>query len=56
MVELIQVINSFQELDLETEDAIKKYFVIEKFKKGEFIVEEGKICRKVYFIKAGAIR
>jgi signal-transduction protein with cAMP-binding, CBS, and nucleotidyltransferase domain len=56
MVELIQVINSFQELDLETEDAVKNYFVIEKFKKGEFIVEEGKICRKIYFIKVGAIR
>jgi signal-transduction protein with cAMP-binding, CBS, and nucleotidyltransferase domain len=56
MIELIKIINSFQELDLETEKAIEKYFVVEKFKKDELIVEEGKICRKVYFIKSGAIR
>jgi signal-transduction protein with cAMP-binding, CBS, and nucleotidyltransferase domain len=56
MIELIKVINSFQDLDLETEKAIEKYFVVEKFKKDELIVEEGKICRKVYFIKFGAIR
>lgn len=56
MIELIKVINSFQELDSETEKAIMKYFVVENFKKNEFIVEEGKICKKVYFIKSGAIR
>ncbi|OXA75232.1 cAMP-binding domain of CRP or a regulatory subunit of cAMP-dependent protein kinases [Flavobacterium aquidurense] len=56
MTELIKVINSFQEMDLETENAIKKYFVEEKFKKDEFIIMEGKICGKVYFIKSGAIR
>lgn len=56
MIELIKVINSFQELDPVTEEAIKKYFVVEKFKKDEFIVEEGKICKKVYFIKSGAVR
>src|SRR5687768_4281499 len=56
MIELIKVINSFQELDLETEKAIEKYFVEEKFKKDQFIVEEGKICMKVYFIKSGAVR
>ncbi len=56
MIELIKIINSFQELDIETEKAIEKYFVVEKFKKDELIVEEGKICRKVYFIKSGAIR
>lgn len=33
MKELINVINSFQKLDHETEDAIKEYFVEEKFKK-----------------------
>lgn len=56
MIELIKVIYSFQELDLETEKAIEKYFVEEKFKKDQFIVEEGKICMKVYFIKSGAVR
>jgi len=56
MIELIKVINSFQELDQETEKAIEKYFVLEKAKKDEFIIEEGKICKKMYFIKSGAIR
>ena len=56
MKQLIDVINSFQELDDETEQAIKKYFVIEKYKKDEFIIEEGKICRKIYFIKSGTVR
>jgi signal-transduction protein with cAMP-binding, CBS, and nucleotidyltransferase domain len=51
MKQLIDAINSFQKLDDETEQAIKKYFVIEKFKKDEFIIQEGKICKKVYFIK-----
>lgn len=56
MTELISVINSFQELDHETEAAIKKYFIVEKFKKGELIVETGNICKKIYFIKTGAVR
>ncbi len=56
MQQLIDVINDFQKLDLETEEAIKKYFIIEKFKKNEFIVKQGKICNKVYFIKSGTVR
>ncbi|MEN2415223.1 Crp/Fnr family transcriptional regulator [Flavobacterium mesophilum] len=56
MDELITVINSFQKLDTTTEEAIRKFFVIEKFKKNEFIIKEGKVCRKIYFIKSGAIR
>lgn len=56
MTELINVINSFQELDYETEEAIKKYFIVEKFKKGELVVETGYICKKIYFIKSGAVR
>jgi len=43
MTELIDIIKSFQELDLETEEAIRKYFRIETFKKNEFIVREGKV-------------
>jgi signal-transduction protein with cAMP-binding, CBS, and nucleotidyltransferase domain len=56
MRELIDVINGFQELDFETEEAIKKYFIVERFKKDEFIIEEGKVCSKIYFIKSGAVR
>ncbi|MBS7255318.1 Crp/Fnr family transcriptional regulator [Flavobacterium branchiicola] len=56
MEELIDIINSFQKLDNETEEAIRKFFIVEKFEKNEFIIEEDKICRKVYFIKSGAVR
>lgn len=56
MKELINVINSFQKLDQETEDVIKEYFVEEKFKKNQLIIEEGKVCDKIYFIKSGTIR
>ncbi|MDQ8014507.1 MAG: Crp/Fnr family transcriptional regulator [Flavobacterium nitrogenifigens] len=56
MEELIQIINSFERLDLETELAIRKSFVEETFKKGELIIEEDKICDKIYFIKMGAVR
>ncbi|MBZ4036415.1 cyclic nucleotide-binding domain-containing protein [Flavobacterium sp. 17A] len=56
MKQLIQIINGFQELDLETELAIKKSFVEETFRKDEFLIEERKICDKIYFIKSGAIR
>jgi len=56
MTELLRFINCFQELDAETELAIKKYFVKETFKKNEFIIEEGQICSKVYFIQSGLVR
>ncbi|MDW8849473.1 Crp/Fnr family transcriptional regulator [Flavobacterium sp. MMLR14_040] len=56
MRELIDVINAFQELDFETEEAIKKYFIVERFKKDQFIIEEGKVCSKIYFIKSGVVR
>jgi len=56
MTELIDVINSFQVMDFETEKAIRRYFIVEKLTKNELIIEEGKICNKVYFIKSGAVR
>lgn len=56
MKQLIDTINSFQELDLETESAVRKYFVEEEFKKDQFIIQEGKVCDKIYFIKSGTIR
>lgn len=56
MTELLRIINSFQELDLETEEAVRKYFVEERFQKNEYIICEGKVCSKVYFIKSGLVR
>jgi CRP-like cAMP-binding protein len=56
MTALIDVIYSFQVMDFETEKAICKYFIVEKLKKNELIIQEGRICNKVYFIKCGAVR
>lgn len=56
MTELLNVINSFQVLDLETDQLIRKYFIEERFKKNEVIIQEGKICSKIYFIKSGLVR
>lgn len=56
MTELINFISQFQKLDAETEGAIKNQFEEEVFRKNEFMVEEGKICTKLYFIKSGLIR
>ena len=56
MTELLRFINSFQELDSDTELAIKSYFKKETLRKNEFIVQEGKTCSKVCFIESGLVR
>jgi len=56
MNELIRFINHFQEMDADTEQAIRKCFVKESFKKNQLLVEEGKICSKVYFVQSGLVR
>ena len=56
MIELLRFINGFQEMDIETEQAIRRYFIKETIEKNEFLSEEGKICTKVYFIQSGLIR
>lgn len=56
MIELINFINKFQQLDSETEEAIKRHFIEETYRKNEFLVEMGKVCSKVFFIKSGFVR
>ncbi len=56
MEALLKFINRIQKLDQETEQAILKYHKEEIFKKDEFMVEAGKICTKVVFIKSGMLR
>lgn len=56
MKELIQFINRFQQLDTETEEAVKQYYAEETYNKDEYIVETGKICSKVFLIKSGFVR
>lgn len=56
MKELIRFINQYQEIDNETEEAIKRYFVKEVYRKNEFLLEEGKVCSKISFISSGLVR
>ncbi|MBE8727626.1 Crp/Fnr family transcriptional regulator [Flavobacterium hungaricum] len=53
---LLNVIEGFQELDNETRELIKFYFVEEKFGKEEILLNHGTICDKIYFIKSGLLR
>lgn len=56
MIELINHISKFQRLDTKTEEAVRSFFKEEVYKKNEFILEEGKICSKISFIKSGLVR
>lgn len=56
MTELIAFINTFQKIDSKTEEAVREFFREESFKKNDFIIEEGKVCSKIYFIKSGLVR
>lgn len=56
MEELLKFINNIHKIDAETENAVRKYFIYETFKKNEFIVEKGRVCRKTYFILSGLVR
>jgi len=56
MEALILLINNFVKLDADTTSEIKKYFREERFKKNDFVIQEGKICDKIFFIKFGAVR
>lgn len=56
MTELIQFIENFQHLDLVTSEAIQNCFQKQLFKKNEYLLKEGEICSKIYFIKTGLVR
>jgi CRP-like cAMP-binding protein len=56
MKELIAYINLFQQLDGETEEAVRNCFVEEQYGKNEMILEEGKTCNRISFIQSGLVR
>ena len=56
MKELIEFITQFQELDDETEDAIKNKFEEKLYKKKDYLLKEGEVCSKIFFIKTGLVR
>lgn len=42
--------------DLENLDYVLSHFKERKFKRNEFLLKEGEICRQVYFISSGALQ
>lgn len=47
MEELLEFINSIHKIDVETEDAVRKYFVYESFKKTNFSQKRTEFARKL---------
>jgi CRP/FNR family transcriptional regulator, anaerobic regulatory protein len=54
--QIIQSIKLFVPLNTEEEEAFLKILTLKKFKKKEFILQEGQICDKVSFINSGYTR
>ena len=53
---IIEHIRKFIDLNEIDAEAIKKYIETSHFKKKEFILREGKICRNLYFVEKGCLR
>lgn len=54
--QIINNIKSFVELSKNDEDAFAKILEIKKYAKKEFILKEGEICDKIFFINSGCTR
>ncbi|WP_316846222.1 Crp/Fnr family transcriptional regulator [Pedobacter psychrodurus] len=52
----IDFVNSLSVLEKDTADILSKQLETVSFKKGEAIVEQGSICRYVYFINNGLVK
>ncbi|QGY42248.1 cyclic nucleotide-binding domain-containing protein [Maribellus comscasis] len=56
MQKLIDYINQYAKLDDAAILELELRAETEKFKKNEFILEQGKYCNKIWFIKSGMVR
>ncbi|MCG6188294.1 Crp/Fnr family transcriptional regulator [Maribellus maritimus] len=56
MQKLIDYINQYAKLDDAAILELELRAEIEKFKKNEFILEQGEYCNKIWFIKSGMVR
>ncbi len=54
--QIIQSIKALVPLTKSEEDAFLKILQIKPFKKKDFLLQEGKICNKIYFINSGCMR
>lgn len=55
-IKLKESINSFVQLSEQSWDKIQSYFQTKEFKKGDFFVEEGQVCKYVAFSIEGIFR
>lgn len=55
-VSIIQHIGKFVELSESEVDVLGKYLEIHQYKKKEFLLQESKVCNKLYFVEKGCLR
>lgn len=53
---LINHINKFVQLNDEEAELIKQLVKVEHFKKKEYVLKPGKVCRHIYFVANGCLR
>lgn len=53
---LINHIRKYVELNDDANEVLNKYIKTIKLKKKEFLLEEGQICRSIYFVEKGCLR
>ena len=56
MEEFINFIRNYIAISEDIEKAIKELIVVDKLGKGSLLSEEGKICKRLYFISKGTVR
>jgi CRP-like cAMP-binding protein len=56
MENLIRFINQYTRLDQNTEHALRALVESESYIKNEYLLREGQVCNKVWFILAGSVR
>ena len=56
MDKLITIINQFANISEQAKNELNNIVSIKEFVKGSYIVEQGKTCRYLYFIKSGFLR
>lgn len=53
MADFLQFCNQFSPLDQEAMDALFENLKVKSYKKGEYIIQTGEICKHLYFINEG---
>lgn len=56
MEELINNIKTYINLTDDEAELIKRLFTIKSLKKGETVLEEGKVCKSLFFVSKGLLR